>query len=100
MSAGIKAALPAVQVLGNPQARAAYDLQLAAHHQASGDVAIADEVQLTGMTAAQTGSGVDHVLPCRCGGSFVAAASDLHSLQGSLVLPCDSCSLHLLVHLP
>lgn len=86
-----------LQVLGDAGSRSDYDQQLAAEAQAADDIAIAEEIQLSDMTEIDAANGHEHELACRCGGAYVVAGSDLQSIQGSMILPCSNCSLHILL---
>ena len=81
---------PLVQVLQDPQLRAAHDAALAAQTLQSG-VFVYDEVSLADMDH----EGQQLSYPCRCGGLFSTDAGP--ACAAGTLLPCCSCSLHLQV---
>lgn len=110
-------------VLSDPGQRAAYDqqLQLAA---AAQQVAVSDTVPLAVLQPAEVEGESCLVWPCRCGGCFAVTAEEAAAAAkeaaaaaagsgegaaegasscsgaGELLLPCTTCSLYILVHLP
>lgn len=101
-------------VLSDPAARAEYDRQLALQAAAS-QVAVADTLPLSALRR-QSIDGEDCLAwPCRCGGCFAIAAEEAGEAAAEaavggdggvqqahdreLLLPCTTCSLHILVTL-
>jgi diphthamide biosynthesis protein 4 len=108
-------------ILSNPEARAVYDLQRAAA-EARAEVHITDTISVDNMESGRTEDGETMVSwPCRCGGAYAVLEEELFSHQDILptddsggggvinqnnysntnssevVVPCSTCSLHILV---
>lgn len=101
------------KVLRDPISRGAYDRQLQQQEVSSSIIPTDDEVHLDEMflveEAPREGTsgepdpdpvGVCYGHPCRCGDLFLLHKGDIPACTTSLVVPCRSCSAHLLVLLP
>lgn len=102
-----------LQVLQDPERRAAYDRQraLAAAAQL---VHINESVDLEEMDTWEVEGQPCYSWPCRCGGSYLLLADDAvaaaaaaagaeasgQSVPADLAVPCSTCSLHICVLLP
>lgn len=85
------------EVLGDGASRAAYDGRMALQRlQEEGiqvnEVVAAAELEVAGM---RDGQEVLSLL-CRCGGAYVVAREEV-GLAGEVLVPCDTCSLHIQV---
>lgn len=85
------------QVLSNPEARAIYDLELAARTQDLNAIAVADEFDAQDMDAVGGPDGIEYMVNCRCGGTYILSGQTLQSNGEDVILPCTNCSLHILV---
>lgn len=80
------------QVLGDSGRRQAYDAELAHVRQLS-EVAVADSLLKCEMEAGDEGGALVH--PCRCGGTYILPPPDREDERRSVIVPCDTCSLHI-----
>lgn len=83
------------QAVRDPDTRAQYDHSIAAR-EAYAEVAIWQEVDLCDfakMSASPPGPSELFWFPCRCGGQYLLADSDLRDDAAAAVVPCDTCSL-------
>ena len=102
-------------VLSSPASRAEYDRQLALQAAAS-QVALADTLPLSALQLQMIDGEECLTWPCRCGGCYAVAAEEAAAATaeeaaaaadgssaaqrahgGELLLPCTTCSLHMLV---
>lgn len=93
-TAAFQALQHAYAVLQDNTTRAEYDRQLALQAEAS-MVAVSDELTLDDL---QVDEGTRNA-PCRCGGHFVLGDADLKLGLHTILLPCDTCSLLVALHL-
>ncbi|XP_060173427.1 uncharacterized protein LOC132604103 [Lycium barbarum] len=101
------------ETVGNPRSRALYDAELLTLRQ---DATIAEDVSLEDLTVQDSGDIIELSYPCRCGDYYFIDSFELvdtgcsisrdgdavslltpKSLPASIVLPCGSCSLKVLL---
>lgn len=85
----------AYAVLQDTTTRVEYDRQLALQAEAS-MVAVSDDLTLDDL---QEGPDGTRTALCRCGGHFLLGEADLKLGLHTILLPCDTCSLLVALHL-
>lgn len=102
-AAAFQALQNAWQALRDPHQRARYDRMLT-QHELRATVTLQDEIKLNEMDLELDGCGHSfYTYACRCGDTYALPSEDAPAKAGGLdvvVVPCCSCSNHILVCLP